>query len=156
MLDATVFKKWISRRDFLGLASLGAVILSSLTALAGILRLTKPNVYYEESKKFKIGRPKNFPMGLVKKLEEKRIYVFSENEGFHAISSICTHLGCIVAITESGFQCPCHGSKYNRDGKVIAGPAPSPLPWLKMSQSVDGNLVVDAAKEVKTGTTFKV
>ncbi len=156
MLDATFFKKWISRRDFLGLASLGAVILSSLTALAGILRLTKPNVYYEESKKFKIGRPKNFPMGLVKKLEEKRIYVFSENEGFHAISSICTHLGCIVAITESGFQCPCHGSKYNRDGKLIAGPAPSPLPWLKMSRSVDGNLVVDAAKEVKEGTIFKV
>ncbi len=156
MSDDNQDKTRVSRRDFLGLASLGAVILSSLTALAGVLRLTKPNVYYEESKKFKIGRPKNFPMGLVKKLEEKRIYVFSENEGFHAISSVCTHLGCIVAITESGFQCPCHGSKYNRDGKVIAGPAPSPLPWLKMSQSVDGNLVVDAAKEVKTGTTFKV
>ncbi len=156
MLDATIFKKWVSRRDFLGLASVGAVILSSLTALAGVLRMTKPNVYYEESKKFKIGRPKNFPMGLVKKLEEKRIYVFSENEGFHAITSICTHLGCIVAITESGFQCPCHGSKFNRDGKVVAGPAPRPLPWLKMSQSVDGNLVVDATKEVKAGTIFKV
>jgi len=33
----------VSRRSFLGLASLGAVLLSSLTVLAGVLRLTKPN-----------------------------------------------------------------------------------------------------------------
>ncbi len=156
MLDATIFKKWISRRDFLGLASLGAVVLSSLTALAGILRLTKSDVYYEESKKFKIGKPENFPAGLVKNLEDQKIFVFSDTEGLHAISKICTHLGCIVAITATGFQCPCHGSKYNRQGKVIGGPAPRPLPWLEISQSVDGTLVVDAAKEVKVGTIFEV
>ncbi len=156
MLDVTKFKKWITRRDFLGLASLGVVILSSLTALAGILRLTKPNVYYEESKKFKIGKPENFPVGLVKNLEDQKVFIFSDTEGLHAISKICTHLGCIVAITETGFQCPCHGSKYNRQGKVIGGPAPRPLPWLEISQSVDGTLVVDAAKEVKVGTIFEV
>jgi cytochrome b6-f complex iron-sulfur subunit len=61
-----------------------------------------------------------------------------------------------VALTDSGFQCPCHGSKYNREGKVIAGPAPRPLPWLEITESVDGTLVVDAAKEVKAGTVFKV
>lgn len=146
----------VSRRSFLGLASLGAVLLSSLTVLAGVLRLTKPNVYYEESKKFKIGIPENFPVGVVKKLEDQRVYIFSENDGLHAISSVCTHLGCIVAITDSGFQCPCHGSKFNLEGKVIAGPAPRNLPWWKISRSLDGTLIVDAAKEVKQGTTFKV
>ncbi len=146
----------LSRRSFLGLASLGAVLLSSLTVLAGVLRLTKPNVYYEESKKFKIGKPENFPVGVVKKLEDQRVYIFSENEGLHDISSVCTHLGCIVAITEEGFQCPCHGSKFNLEGKVIAGPAPSNLPWWEISQSLDGTLIVDATKEVKQGTTFKV
>ena len=156
MFDATVFKKWISRRDFLGLASLGAVILSSFTALAGILRFTKPNVYYEASKKFKIGKPENFPAGLIKSLEDQKVFIFSDTDGLHAISKICTHLGCIVALSETGFQCPCHGSKYNQQGKVIAGPAPRPLPWLEISQDVDGTLVVDAAKEVKSGTIFKV
>ncbi len=146
----------VSRRSFLGLASLGAVILSSLTVLAGVLRLTKPNVYYDESRKFKIGKPENFPVGVVKKLEDQRVYIFSENEGLHAISSVCTHLGCIVAISEEGFQCPCHGSKYNREGKVIAGPAPSNLPWWEISQGLDGTLIVDATKEVKRGTRFKV
>jgi cytochrome b6-f complex iron-sulfur subunit len=156
MLEVTKFKKWISRRDFLGLASLGAVILSSFTALAGILRLTKPNVYYEESQKFKIGKPENFPVGLVKNLEDQKVFIFSDTDGLHAISKTCTHLGCLVALTDSGFQCPCHGSKYNREGKVIAGPAPRPLPWLEITESVDGTLVVDAAQEVKAGTIFKV
>ncbi|MDA8215335.1 MAG: Rieske 2Fe-2S domain-containing protein, partial [Nitrospiraceae bacterium] len=117
-------KTGISRRDFLGLASLGAVILSSLAVLAGIFRMSKPNVRYEESTRFKIGKPENFPVGTVKKLDDKGVFIFANDDGLHAISSVCTHLGCIVNIAEWGFQCPCHGSKYNENGKVIGGPAP--------------------------------
>jgi cytochrome b6-f complex iron-sulfur subunit len=149
-------KAAVSRRDFLGLASAGAVILSSLVALAGMLRIPKPNVIYEESQKFKIGKPENFPVGSVKKLDDKKVFIFATNDGIHALSSVCTHLGCLVYTTEWGFQCPCHGSQYNQNGKVIAGPAPRNLAWLDISQSLDGTLVVDAAKEVKPGTTFKV
>jgi cytochrome b6-f complex iron-sulfur subunit len=156
MSDERQDKAKVSRRDFLGLASAGAVILSSLTALAGILRITKPDVHYEESKKFKIGKPENFPVGTIKKLEDKKVHIFSDENGLHAITSVCTHLGCIVALSDTGFDCPCHGSKYTRDGKVIAGPAPRNLPWLEISESEDGTLVVDAAKEVKIGTTFVV
>ncbi len=148
--------KELSRRDFLGLASLGAIILSSLTVLMGMLRIPKPNVHYEESSRFKIGKPENFPVGTVKQLDDKNVFIFAKSEGLHAISSVCTHLGCLVSLTEWGFQCPCHGSQYNEDGKVIAGPAPRPLPWLEIQESVDGSLVVDVAKEVKPGTIFKV
>lgn len=156
MSDQTQNKAGVSRRNFLGLASAGAVILSSLTAVAGMLRIPKPNVLYEESQKFKIGKPDNFPVGTIKKLDDKKVFIFADSDGIHAISSICTHLGCIVYTTDWGFQCPCHGSKYNRTGKVIAGPAPRNLAWLDISESMDGTLVVDAAKEVKPGTTFKV
>jgi hypothetical protein len=41
---------------FLGLAALGSVVLSALSILGGILRMFKPNVHDEESKRFKIGR----------------------------------------------------------------------------------------------------
>ncbi len=156
MSNAAHNKDGVSRRDFLGLASIGAVILSLLTFFAGIFRMTKADVHYEESKKFKIGKPENFPMGTIKKLEDKRVHIFSDESGFHAITSVCTHLGCLVALSDKGFQCPCHGSKYDRDGRVIAGPAPRNLPWLEISESEDGSLVVDAAKEVKIGTTFTV
>ncbi len=156
MKDETQDKTRTSRRDFLGLASIGAVILSSFTVLAGTLRLIKPDVHYEASKKFKIGKSENFPLGTAVKLEDRKVFIFSGAAGLHAISATCTHLGCIVAITETGFQCPCHGSKYNRDGKVIGGPAPRPLSWFEISKSVDGSLVVDASREVRKGTIFEV
>jgi Rieske Fe-S protein len=46
-----------------------------------------------------------------------------------ALSATCTHLGCRVAYdaeTER-FACPCHGGYYDRSGRVVAGPPPSPL-----------------------------
>lgn len=156
MSNETPEKEGVSRRDFLGLASLWAAILSLAAVFGGIFKMTKASVHYEESKVFKIGKPDEFPVGTVKKLDDKNVYIFTDNDGIYAISSICTHLGCIVANTEWGFQCPCHGSKYNKDGKVIGGPAPRPLPWLEVSKHVDGNLIVDAAREVNIGTKFKV
>ncbi len=156
MDDETKDKKGISRRDFLGLASLWAVILSSLTVLAGIFRMSKADVYYEDSRRFKIGKPGSFPVGTVKKLDDRRVFIFSDNDGLHAVSSVCTHLGCIVNAVEWGFQCPCHGSKFNKNGKVIAGPAPRNLPWFEISRHLDGSLVVDAAKEIRAGTKFRV
>jgi len=156
MNDAIQDKEGVSRRDFLSLAAIGTTVLSFLAVLAGILRLIKPNVRYEESKTVKIGKPENFPVGTVKKFENQNFFVFASNEGLHAISSVCTHLGCLVAITENGFQCPCHGSKYSQDGKVIAGPAPRNLAWLDIRQEIDGTLVVDAGKEIKKGTVFQV
>ena len=46
-----------------------------------------------------------------------------------ALNAICTHLGCVVPwnAAENKFMCPCHGSQYNNEGKVIRGPAPRSL-----------------------------
>ena len=53
---------------------------------------------------------------------------------FKAFSSICTHMGCPVAqVTQGVIVCPCHGSQFsNKDGSVQAGPAPAPLPPVKI------------------------
>jgi Rieske Fe-S protein len=50
-----------------------------------------------------------------------------EYKGF---SAVCTHQGCIVDQVANGtIDCPCHGSQFSiKDGSVVAGPAPSPLP----------------------------
>ena len=156
MSKETHDKEGVSRRDFLGLASISAVILSSLAVIAGIFRMTKADVHYEESRKFKIGKPEEFPVGTIKKLDDKKVFIFAGKDGLYAISSVCTHLGCIVHAAEGAFQCPCHGSKFDKNGKVTAGPAPRNLPWFEISRHMDGNLIVDTAMEIQAGTKFRV
>jgi len=45
------------------------------------------------------------------------------------LNAVCTHLGCVVpwVPSENKFKCPCHGSQYNNQGKVVRGPAPLSL-----------------------------
>jgi Rieske Fe-S protein len=52
-----------------------------------------------------------------------------EDDRLHAVSARCTHLGCIVAWNpaERSWDCPCHGSRFARDGRVLMGPAVRPL-----------------------------
>ncbi|WP_395366052.1 FAD-dependent oxidoreductase [Streptomyces sp. YH02] len=47
----------------------------------------------------------------------------------HAVSAVCTHLGCLVAFNnaERTWECPCHGSRFGIDGEILQGPALSPL-----------------------------
>ena len=47
----------------------------------------------------------------------------------HAVSMRCTHLGCLVRFNaaETSWDCPCHGSRFDVDGRVLEGPAVDPL-----------------------------
>jgi Rieske Fe-S protein len=48
-----------------------------------------------------------------------------EDGTLHAVSAVCTHMGCLVGWNENdrSWDCPCHGSRFERDGAVIHGPA---------------------------------
>ena len=73
---------------------------------------------------------KNGEAGIVK-LDGKKCGAYRDDFGkLYMVSAECTHLKCMVLWNndEKSWDCPCHGSRFNYEGKVINGPANSDLP----------------------------
>jgi cytochrome b6-f complex iron-sulfur subunit len=145
--------KALDRRGFfwVGWASIAA---ASAGFLVSTFRFLVPNVLYEPPSRFSVGPPAEFPPQTATFLEDHRLFVVNSADGFYAISSVCTHLGCNVKRTSQGFECPCHGSRFDANGQVVRGPAPSPLSWFALSLSPRGDLVVDLERTV--GPDFRL
>jgi len=126
-----------------------SAIVTVGVALLGALRLPVPWAFPESSRRVKLGPLSEFKGVAITPLMEYRLWIFSDKDGLYALSAVCTHLGCIVARQEDGeFFCPCHGSRFDSQGKVVKGPAPKPLRHLALSIAPDGQLVVNQDKEV--------
>jgi cytochrome b6-f complex iron-sulfur subunit len=143
------------RRDVLGLLSLGSMLGALLFATIGMLRLPKAAVLASPSKKLRVTLPDALAPGEPFVPAGRSLAVFRDAQGVYAISTVCTHLGCIVKATADGFECPCHGSGFNADGTVRKGPAPRPLDWLEVTAG-GGTLIVDEATPVRRGTKVNV
>jgi cytochrome b6-f complex iron-sulfur subunit len=72
------------------------------------------------------------PPGGALLFRNERLALLRDDNGFYALSLICTHLGCTVIVTEDALSCPCHGSLFDRQGKVLKGPANDPLRRLEL------------------------
>lgn len=84
---------------------------------------------------------------LVQGLKGDPTYLVVTEEGnleSYGISSICTHLGCVVPwnVNENKFMCPCHGSQYDATGKVVRGPAPLSLALAHADITESDNVVL--------------
>lgn len=145
------------RRDFLGLAAAWSAVAAVGVALLGALRLPMPSVFPESNSRAKIGPLATFLSAAMTPLPEQRLWVYRDDTGLYAISSVCTHLGCIVQLDAAGgFHCPCHGSRFDEQGRVLAGPAPGPLKYRELTVSPDGQLVVDHQREVGSEVRLSV
>jgi len=149
----------ITRRYFLEIIGGGAI----LTAVAGSMILTgqylSPNVLREPALRFKAGAVENYPPDSITLDKEQKVFIIRAKEGyFYAMSAVCTHLGCIANWkSEDGIiACPCHGSKFNTDGRVIDGPAPRPLPRFAVTLDEQGQLIVDKGTIVGDDVVLKV
>jgi Rieske Fe-S protein len=71
------------------------------------------------------------PVGGGKVFSAEKVVVTQPSAGkFKAFSAVCTHEQCLVDRVANGtIDCPCHGSEFSvKNGSVVSGPAPSPLP----------------------------
>lgn len=136
----------ISRRHFLGRFVGGAIVAATVAVAAPVIGYFLNPVYSKKKQQTTISLvttsqvPVGTPLfvtyhetqqdGWVTGPVEHAAWVVTTNgKDFVVFNPHCTHLGCLYAWNPGlhEFQCPCHGSVFNIDGKVIGGPAPRPL-----------------------------
>ena len=137
----------ITRRWFLGKAAVVTAIGAGGLALIAALREIFPP-FAKTNKVFTIGRLYDYPIDMYSLMPKQRVFILRDHEGVKAMSAECTHLGCVLDRTDNGFQCPCHGSRFDETGKVISGPAPRSLACFRVDLAPDGQLRVDMNQKV--------
>lgn len=109
-----------------------------------------PKITKEPPSKFKAGRLADFgEVGVYEQHKDKNVWIVHLSDGkLVALSTICTHLGCIPnwLANDAKFKCPCHGSGFYMNGVNFEGPAPRPLERHKISLDGDTVLVDKAFK----------
>lgn len=144
----------MKRRKFLARTSLALVTATGAVAAISYLRQFFPRLAGERQR-IALGDPRMFPVDTYTFLEEHKLFVYRDHEGIKAVSAVCTHLGCILEKSSDGFECPCHGSCYNNDGRVLSGPAPRDLSWYRVLRAADGKIVVDPGSTVPASEKFQ-
>jgi cytochrome b6-f complex iron-sulfur subunit len=159
-LNRPITEREISRRRALLTLGAGALGVASLGGMVTLIRFMRPNVLFEPATRFKVGRVEDIPVGGVLNIPKRKIFVARNEKGCFAMSSVCTHLGCMVqhqaaANAKETFFCPCHGSRFDYEGNVVGGPAPRPLD--RVALEIDGGeLVVDVKEAVPHDTVTEV
>jgi len=100
------------------------------------LRENKDYPYYLIQDRFRAPEGKSLRAvkrgeGKILMLEGKKLAVYRDKHSrVKKMSAVCPHMGCLVRWNqaEATWDCPCHGSRFNPMGKVIAGPAEASLP----------------------------
>ncbi|MFH0930713.1 MAG: Rieske 2Fe-2S domain-containing protein [Candidatus Zixiibacteriota bacterium] len=151
-------KEKISRRKFFLWVGWGGLITSLVGSFLGTARFLFPKVLLEPPSSFKLGKPEDYGEGSITFSEEHNIFILHEKAGFKALSAVCTHVGCIVYWNQdqNKFICPCHGSIFSRNGKVLRGAAIGPLKSFSIKLAKDRRLLVDTRKTVKKEDYFRV
>ena len=151
-----------TRRGFLGSVATGWILFATGAGagLLGIVRFLFPNVLFEPPSSFKAGFPRDFSEGVDERFKDSNatwlVKVPSDPAservgvaGIFALSTTCTHLGCIPnwLAADGKFKCPCHGSGFRMSGINFEGPAPRPLERFRIVLADDGQVLVDKSQK---------
>ncbi|NND02537.1 MAG: Rieske 2Fe-2S domain-containing protein [Acidimicrobiia bacterium] len=114
--------------------------------------LLKPRLPAGFGTRIKTVSPDAVPENTVIEVPQARAYLTKIDGQVVALSEVCSHLGCRVPFCDSSgqFECPCHGSVFNRAGDFIAGPAPRGMDMYAV-EVVDGVIEINT-EEFITGT----
>ena len=145
-------RKEMNRREFLTYAWGGALGLVALQAGVGLFMFMMPRFKAGEfGGVFFIGPESSLPPTSAPPdpfVAGKFWLVNTDDVGPKALYMVCTHLGCLYKWEQANnrFECPCHGSKFTREGFYIEGPAPRSLDTFLVTVE-GGEVAVDTGKK---------
>lgn len=121
-----------SRRDVLRIFSLCAGVLAGLPRL---LQAGKLALGLDKAEKLK----KVGGSALLKIKDRELLFIRDSEDSIHVLDPVCTHKKCTVEYHAEVKKliCPCHGSTYDLEGKVLKGPAEKPLKAFEAKLSED-------------------
>jgi nitrite reductase/ring-hydroxylating ferredoxin subunit len=143
-------RKQLGRREVLVLAGASAGALAALVVLPACGSPTGSPPTGPVS----AGNVSSLPVGSLHVMSN--VIVARDSGGVYAMSAVCTHAGCLLddgaATISAGLSCPCHGSRFDGNGAVTAGPARASLQHYAVSVGSDGSIVVDGSQPVGAST----
>jgi cytochrome b6-f complex iron-sulfur subunit len=134
--------KPLSRRGFMDLFMKVSLAGSALFGLGAFWRYISFQVEGGHRSTYDLGPASDYPAGSSTPAPEIPALIIHNDQGFKALSLVCPHLGCTVKVTDDGFACPCHGSRFLADGSLRNGPASHPLPSLMTEVNDEGHLIL--------------
>ena len=121
------------RRALLSRLALWTSLVGSYgTALGFVVRFLTPRRPEVRRRSIYVAQLGDLPDGAARVVSDLRgvpVQLVREGDRIHALSTVCTHLGCRVhwEADRQRFFCPCHNGIFDRQGRVVSGPPPRPL-----------------------------
>ncbi|MEK6776843.1 MAG: Rieske (2Fe-2S) protein [bacterium] len=136
------------RRGFLRWGTLSVSLLSVLGFARIIQAFLSAGREEREPTRFMAGLWDEFPRGSV--VRKRSIFVVHDQNGIYALKGSCPHLGCGFRWIQEKeyFECPCHGSRFERSGHLISGPAGKPLQHVLLTKNMKNEIIADVLKAV--------
>ncbi|HEX8791119.1 MAG TPA: Rieske (2Fe-2S) protein [Polyangiaceae bacterium] len=143
----------LGRRRFLVLAGVGVGAAGVACGSAqGVQPVTVGDV--------PAGNVSSLPVGSLNVVNGQPVCIGRDSGGVYAMTLTCTHAGCDIGtqgdVSPSGLLCGCHGSRFDANGNVVSGPAPSPLEHFAVSADQAGNLTIHGGQVVDAGQRLAV
>jgi cytochrome b6-f complex iron-sulfur subunit len=124
--------------------------VASADEIKGQIAQTKEPYYYAAGR-FYINPYPPEAVAAARKITAYGAVVEGYQDGFVALYQKCVHLGCRVpwCKTSQWFECPCHGSQYNRNGEKKGGPAPRGMDRWPGLVNASGVLVINTGQSIQ-------